>query len=66
MHRARFAPILLAFALLATTGGTARAQSPVFRLSWDQCDPVITDKSWGGPGGYALQLSATGLSGSYR
>jgi len=35
------------------------------RLSWDQCDPIVVNRAWNGPGSYAIQVSGTGFSGKY-
>lgn len=34
---------------------------PSGRYSWDQCDPVVTNKNWTGPGTYVQVISALGL-----
>jgi hypothetical protein len=35
---------------------------PIARVSWDDCDPVVTNKSWSGPGTYVQVVSAVGLA----
>jgi len=39
---------------------------PSLRLSWDQCDPVIVNRDWSGPGPYVIQISGTGFAGTYN
>ena len=40
---------------------TAHAE-PTLRLSWESCDNLSTDRSWAGPGSYAMVLSGTGFN----
>jgi hypothetical protein len=44
---------------------TSVVTQPRIRLSWDNCDPLVTDKSFVGPGPERLVLSATNVSGAY-
>lgn len=56
-------PLLLGFLLVSFV--PPALATPSFRLSWDDCNVVITNRNWSGPGTYALVLSGTGFDGSY-
>jgi hypothetical protein len=46
-------------ALVAHANSAAAA--PVGRISWDDCTPIVVNKSWAGPGIYVHVISSTGL-----
>lgn len=47
--------------------GTAAAQTPTVRYSWDNCDPVVVNKQFGAPADvYKQVISGTGFDGLYR
>src|SRR6187397_2590858 len=55
----------LLFGLLLSSLASPALAVPSFRLSWDDCNVVVTNRNWSGPGKYALVLSGTGFNGSY-
>ena len=55
--------LALAVAALATVS-TAQAD-PTLRYSWDQCDPVVRNKDFSGPGVYRQTLTATDLPAGF-
>ena len=55
----------LALAILALDLHSAHAL-PFARYSWDQCDPVVTNKNWAGPATYVQVISAVGLTPGIR
>jgi hypothetical protein len=55
-----------AAALAALVFSSAPASAiPSIRLSWDQCDPLIVNRAWTGPGTYAVQVSGIGFAETY-
>ena len=56
-------PLLSLCAL--TLALTPASADPTARISWDQCDPVITNKNFSGPGDYSFVVSADGVTGTY-
>jgi hypothetical protein len=60
---AALARALFACFLAAPVLGIPDAHAvPTGRLSWDDCDPVVTNKNWSGPGTYVIVISARGLT----
>jgi hypothetical protein len=55
----------LPIALFLLAVPPAAFANPLLSLSWDDCAVLATDKSWTGPGTYALVISGTGFDGSY-
>lgn len=56
MRPTRLLPLAFCFA-----AATVHAE-PTLRLSWESCDNLVTDRSWAGPGSYAMVLSGTGFT----
>jgi hypothetical protein len=55
----------LLFGLLMSSLASPALAVPSYRLSWDDCNVLVTNRNWSGPGKYVLLLSGTGFNGSY-
>jgi hypothetical protein len=57
----------LAAGLVAIVAGAgSSAAQPSIRLSWDDCDPIVVNRNFTGPGLYRMTFSGTNFGGAYQ
>ena len=51
---------------LCVAAGSASAQVPDVRMSWDNCDPIVLNKDFAGPATYTIVISGDGFDGTFQ